>query len=83
MKKHHCFSAFLLVVSLTGSLSFSALGYAGCSDLFPDEFLDLCATYQPAAMPLCAPPRTIHLALLCHLKNFPAGTAVFFVCLRC
>jgi hypothetical protein len=52
MKENHFLPSSVLLITIIGVLTLSALEYVNCRDFYPDEFLDLGLACQPPNLPV-------------------------------
>ena len=68
MKGNHYIVSLVLLISIIGALALTASQYVNCTDLYPDEFLDLALECQYPILPIFAPYRNTHPLLLHSFK---------------
>jgi len=70
MTRNNCLISVVLLVSIIGVLALTASDYVGCTNPYPDEFLDFAFECPYPILPVFAPQLNTHPLLLHSLKIF-------------
>ena len=84
MKRNNRLISLVLLISIIGSLALTASEYVDCTNLYPDQFLDLAMECQNPILPVFAPYRNTHPLFLPGLKtSYVQRDNLFNTLLRC